>query len=165
MPVDRLIECLLDGQVDFVVIGGLAAVLHGSTLVTRDVDICIPLGAESLLGLQEALRPLNPRVRAGSELIPLILDAPQASKLKNLYILTDEGRLDCLGSVAGVGEFAAVARESIEIDIAGRRCRLLGIEALIRAKEATDRPHDRETVIQLRAIQERSRGGGSPSAD
>lgn len=159
MVSDPLIESLLDGGVDFVVIGGVAAVLHGSTLLTRDLDICIPLGFESLLKLQAALKPMNPRVRAGADWVPLEIDAARAEQLKNLYISTDEGRLDCLGLVTGVGDYAAALRESVEINLGRQPFRVLGIDALIRSKEAAGRPHDLEAVIQLKAIQEQ--GGAS----
>lgn len=155
MASDRLLECLLAGGVDFVIIGGVAAVLHGVTLTTRDLDVCVPLGAESLLKLQSALEPLHPRVRAGADWVPLKIDRARADEIKNLYISTDEGRLDCLGFVTGVGDFAAVHRESVDVDLGGRACRVLGIGALIRSKESAGRPHDQEAVIQLKAIQER----------
>jgi predicted nucleotidyltransferase len=155
MSTDRLLEHLLEADMQFVIVGGVAAVLHGSTLLTRDLDICIPLGSPSILRLQTALRPLNPRIRAGSDLVPLDLDDDKAGAVKNLYITTDEGRLDCLGSIQGIGGFEAVYDESVELDLEGRACRVLGLEALIRAKEATGRPHDLETVIQLKALRER----------
>jgi predicted nucleotidyltransferase len=155
VSTDRLLESLLGADVQFVIIGGVAAVLHGSTLLTRDLDICIPLGSESLLCLQVALKELNPRIRAGSDFIPLELDEPAAAAVKNIYITTDEGRLDCLGFVDGVGDFAKVLRESVELNLGGFSCHVLGLEALIRAKEAVGRPHDLQTVVQLKALKER----------
>lgn len=155
MNPDRLLSRLVDGGIPFVIVGGVAAVLHGSTLLTRDLDICVPLGSENILRLQSALAELHPRVRAGSGWIPLALDPAQAAAVRNLYIQTDEGRLDCLGAVAGVGEFAAVLAESVELRLESSTCRVIGLDALIRAKETTARPHDLETVIQLKAIRER----------
>jgi hypothetical protein len=159
VPTDRLLEKLLGGDVQFVVIGGVAAVLHGSTLLTRDLDICIPLGSESVLRIQAALKDLHPRIRAGSDVVSLELDEPSAAAVKNLYITTDEGRLDCLGFVDGVGDFGQVLRESVELDLGGFSCHVLGIQALIRSKEALGRPHDQQTVVQLKALRER---GGEP---
>jgi len=155
MSTDRLLEALLESSVPFVIVGGVAAVLHGSTLLTRDLDICISLGSRNILGLQAALKPLNPRIRAGADLVPMALDEAKANAVKNLHITTDEGRLDCLGSIKGIGDFEAVHDESVEFDLEGRACRVLGLGALIRSKEATGRPHDLETVVQLRAIRER----------
>jgi len=155
VATDRLLDALLVGEVDFVIVGGVAAVLHGSTLLTRDLDICIPLGASNLLRLQSALRELHPRVRAGAGVIPLDLDEAHAAALKNLYVTTDDGRLDCLGQVAGIGGFDDVLALSESVDLGGRSCRVLGIDGLIRAKEAMGRPHDLVTVAQLKAIREK----------
>ena len=155
MNPDRLLSRLVAAEIPFVIIGGLAAVLHGSTLLTRDLDICIPLGADRILRLQAALTDLHPRVRAGAAWIPLTLDPAQAAAVRNLYIQTDEGRLDCLGDVAGVGDFSAVLAQSVELTLDAFSCRVLGLDALIRAKEATSRPHDLETLVQLKAIRER----------
>jgi hypothetical protein len=159
---DRLLECLLEGGVEFVIIGGVASVLHGSTLVTRDLDVCIPLGSASLLRIQEALRELNPRVRAGSGWLPLNLDESKAASLKNIYITTDAGRLDCLGFVEGVGDYDSTRRESIEIDLGDYSCRVLNLDALIRSKEALGRPHDVQALVQLKALRERQEDGEGP---
>ena len=74
--------------------------------------------------------------------------------LKNLYLDTDDGRLDCLGTVLGIGGFAEVKRRSVEIELPFGRCRILALDALIEAKTAMGRPHDKEAVLQLTAIRE-----------
>ena len=157
MATDRLLDALLSGDVDFVIVGGVAAVLHGSTLLTRDLDICIPLGASSLLRLQSMLRELHPRVRTGAGFIPLDLDEVHAAGLRNLYVTTDDGRLDCLGQVAGIGGYDEVLALSESVELGSRSCRVLGIDGLIRAKEAMGRPHDLVTVVQLMALREKGR--------
>ena len=157
MATDRLLDALLSGDVDFVIVGGVAAVLHGSTLLTRDLDICIPLGASSLLRLQSALRELHPRVRAGAGFIPLDLDEVHAAGLRNLYVTTDDGRLDCLGQVAGIGGYDEVLALSESVALGSWSCHVLGIDGLIRAKEAMGRPHDLVTVVQLMALREKGR--------
>jgi hypothetical protein len=151
-----LLESLLESDVAFVLIGGMAAVAHGSSLLTRDLDICVPLDAATFLRVQSALLPHHPRVRAGRDRIPLNLDAESARHLKNLYILTDQGNLDCLGEVAGIGNYDAALRQSVEIVVSGRVCRVLGLEALIRAKETLGRPRDLLALKELRAILERT---------
>jgi hypothetical protein len=157
VSTDRLLENLHGAKVDFVIIGGVAAVLHGSTLLTRDLDICVPVGSESLLRLQAALQGLNPRIRAGSDFIPLELGESKAAAVKNPHITTDEGRLDCIGFVDGVGDYSDVLQQSMELDLGRFSCRVLGLDALIRAKESAGRPHDLQTIVQLRALQERDR--------
>ena len=131
------------------------SVLHGSTLLTRDLDICLPMDWAGLSRLQDSLRELNPRLRAGAGWIPLELDEAKAKSVKNLYITTDEGRLDCLGRVEGVGDFEAARRESVEMALGEGTCSVLGLDALIRSKEALGRPHDLEALVQLKAIREK----------
>ena len=76
--------------------------------------------------------------------------------LRNLYLDTDYGQLDCLSEVAGVGDYEAAEAESIEVELDSGPCRILTLDALIRAKEAMGRPRDIEAAVQLRAIREKS---------
>jgi hypothetical protein len=152
--LNNLLERLVHHQVDFVVVGGYAAVAHGSTLVTLDVDICCAFTGRNLLKLQGAIRDLHPVHRMTPKRLPLALTARSCKGLKNLYLDTDEGQLDCLGTVLGIGAFPEVKRRSVEIELPFGHCRLLAIDALIEAKEAMGRPKDKESVLQLKAIQE-----------
>jgi hypothetical protein len=86
---------------------------------------------------------------------PLALTPEGGVGLQNLYLATDWGQLGCLGSIQGVGGFEEVAAQSISITLPSGPCRVLGIDALIRAKEAMGRDRDREAVLQLLAIRER----------
>jgi hypothetical protein len=72
-----------------------------------------------------------------------------------LHLNTDLGPLDCLSSVLGVGDFDEVKRHSIELSLPIGPCPVLDIDALIAAKAATNRTHDRMTILQLKAIKER----------
>jgi hypothetical protein len=152
--LSELTRRLVAAQVEFVLIGGFAAVAHGATLVTRDVDICCKFSEENLSRVQKALSGLHPVHRSRPDL-PLDLTKEQCTLLKNLYLKTDLGVLDCLGEVLGIGDFDAVLRQSVEVELPFGLCRILDIDGLIRAKEAMDRDHDRITVRQLREIKKR----------
>ena len=89
---------------------------------------------------------------------PLRLTAENCVGLRNLYLDTDWGQLDCLGEILGVGSYPDVADHSVPVELSGGPCRILAIDALIRAKEAMGRQRDREAVLQLRAIREREQG-------
>jgi len=141
-----------------VVVGGFAAVAHGVTLLTQDIDVCCPVTADNLMRLQAALADLHPVHRMPPERPPLRLTPETATEFRNLYLETDWGQLDCLGEILGVGDYDRVLAQSIEIQLAGGPCRILSIDALIQAKQAMGRDKDRETIVQLRAIQERTRG-------
>ena len=58
--LNSLLQRLSDAGIEFVVVGGVAAVLHGSSMVTRDLDVCAPLSGTTLEKLREALSDLHP---------------------------------------------------------------------------------------------------------
>ena len=152
---DDLIPRLIQADVEFVVVGGLAAAFHGATLVTQDMDICCEFSVGNLMRLQAAIADLHPVHRMPPAHPPLTLKPDCCQGLKNLYLDSDYGQLDCLGSIAGVGDFAEVKRNSIELELPAGVCRVLSLDALIRSKEALDQPRDREALRQLKAIRER----------
>jgi hypothetical protein len=139
-------------KVEYVIIGGFAAILHGGTIVTEDVDICCRFTSGNLLRLQKAFSGFHPVHRITPKRLPLRLTAKNCRGLKNLYIETDWGVVDCLGEVLGIGDYAAVRKESVVVKLPFGSCRVLSLDALIKSKEAMNRPRDREAVIQLRAI-------------
>jgi hypothetical protein len=108
--------------------------------------------------IQTALANLHPVHRSKPDL-PLALTPEQCANLKNLYLKTDLGMVDCLGEVLGVGDFESVLQHSIELELPFGNCQILGLDALILAKEAMNRDHDRFTARQLREIQRRQQPG------
>lgn len=162
--VEALLGRLAGQNVEFVVIGGICNVLHGATLVTKDVDVCCRFAPDNLRRLEAALKPLKPVHRQTPAKIPFELTEDLLVRLKNLYLKTELGVIDCLGEVAGIGDFDAVFRESVPVRFAFGECRMLSLDALIRSKEAVGREQDRIAVRQLRAIKERleGRGGTAP---
>jgi hypothetical protein len=155
VELNRLIERLCDANIDFVVVGGFAGMLHGSTLVTRDLDVCAILSSENLGRLREAFRDLQPRHRFTPQRLSFLDNPEPGIGLNNLYLETELGPIDLLGSVKGVGDFERVRAASIEIELFGRPCRVISIEALIEAKQAMGRDKDMIAVKELRAILER----------
>jgi hypothetical protein len=101
--------------------------------------------------IQKAFDGLHPTHRTRPDL-PLKLTPEQCADLKNLYLKTDLGIVDCLSEVLGVGNFEAVLKNSIEVELPYGKCRILDIETLIHAKEAMNRDHDRITVKYLKEI-------------
>ncbi|MBA4147791.1 MAG: hypothetical protein H0X66_06715 [Verrucomicrobia bacterium] len=149
--LSELLRRLILAEVEFVLVGGFAAVSHGVTLVTRDVDICCRFSEANLMRIQEAFKDLHPVHRLRPDL-PLQLTPEQCVTLKNLYVKTDLGIVDCLGEILGVGGFEKVLKDSIEVTLPFGKCRILAIDALIRAKEAMNRDHDIITVKHLKVI-------------
>lgn len=154
VQLNRLIERLCDANIDFVVVGGFAGMLHGSTLVTRDLDVCTILSPDAIARLREIFRDLRPRHRFTSQKLSFLDNPDPGTALNNLYLETELGPVDLLDSIKGVGDFERVRRASIEIELFGRRCRVISVEDLIAAKEAMGRDKDMIAVKELRAIME-----------
>ena len=156
---EELLERLRAHQVEFVIIGGLCGVIHGVPMVTQDVDICCRLGAENLRRLEEAVKDLHPVHRMTTNHLPFELDDRLCRDLKNVYLRTDLGVLDCLGEVTGVGSYDDALRQSVPC-LSGR-FRMLNMEAILAAKAATGRRRDLEAIHWLRVIQEKKQPSGS----
>src|SRR5512140_2359940 len=154
--LSQILERLNRAEVEYVVVGGMAAVFHGVPLVTRDIDICLPLTRENLVRLEAALQGLHPVHRETPQSLPFSVAADFARGLKNIYLRTDWGVLDCLGEVKGLGDFEIVLRRSIPLHLPIGLCRVLNLEALIDAKSAMDRPQDKLALIHLKHIQQKN---------
>jgi hypothetical protein len=152
-----LLKRLNDHQVKYVLVGGIACVVHGSQIVTQDIDICAPLTLENLSGLLRALEDLHPRFRTARDLRPLPGEPAKLEGFKNLYLVTDIGQLDVLSGITGVGDHSEVDRHTIQVDLEGTPCRVLDLDTLITAKKAMNSPKDRQAAIELEAIRERLR--------
>jgi hypothetical protein len=152
--LDQLLERLLKADVEFVLVGGLAAAIHGSSLNTSDVDVCCRFTEANLMRIQRAFADLHPVHRMRPDM-PLALTSEQCAQLKNLYIKTDLGVVDCLGEVLAVGDFEEALRHSIEVKLPIGTIRILDVDTLIKAKEAMARPHDLIAVQHLKALKTR----------
>jgi len=158
-PTLQLLKRLNDAGVEYVVIGGVAAVLHGAELTTKDVDICTPLQGANLKCIFNAVDPLNPRVRMRPDLMKVPEHVWQMPDLKNLYLLTDLGIIDMLGDVPGVGDYNQVREHSEPADFGeGVAGRLLSLDALILAKRAAGRPKDLEHLRNLEVVRNEKKG-------
>jgi hypothetical protein len=147
-----LIERLIKAKVDFVIIGGFAGVVHGCTYVTQDMDICCDFTPENLLRLQKAISDFHPVHRMTPKRRKLHLTKENCKTLKNLYLDTDIGQLDCISFVDGVGDYQHTKSASGLVKVETLRLPVLTLDALIKAKKAMNRPRDRFAVTQLQAV-------------
>jgi hypothetical protein len=150
-----ILKQLIAAKVEFSLIGGQASRHYGVSLVTEDVDVCARFTPENLRRIENALRDFHPRHRLTANKLPLELTDELCQRLKNLYLTTDLGILDCLGEVKGIGDFDAVLQQSELKDFPFGSFHVLKIDALIQAKNAVGRPHDLIAVAQLKAIKEK----------
>ena len=149
---ETLLRLLADHQIPFVVVGGYSAMLHGSALMTRDVDVVCPMTPDVLTELQQALAPHAPVHRMHPDRPPFTAEQASGGEWNNLYLSTDLGVLDCLGEIRGIGDFDACLARSIALDLGSFEIRVLSLDALIEAKRAMGRPRDLHTAEELEAI-------------
>ena len=152
--------------VRYVLIGGLAAVLHGSPLPTLDVDICPLREPANLERLAAALKELDARVRTPDS--PEGLAFPrEGTFLGNVQLLnlqTRFGELDLSFLPAGTEGFPDLVLHAVEMTIHGSKVAVAALEDVIRSKEAANRPKDQRTLPVLRQLLEeikKQQGGGS----
>lgn len=156
--LNQLLQRLCDADVDFVIVGGFAAMLHGSSMLTRDLDVCAILTDSSVAKLRAAFRDMHPVHRLTPQRLSF-LDTPDPGvPLKNIYLETDLGPLDVLGSIAGIESFEALRKNAVRFDLFGRHVHVISRQDLITAKEALGRPKDLIVAQELRAILEKTDG-------
>ena len=134
-------------QVEFVIIGGFCGIMHGVSLVTKDLDVCCSFTLANLRRIEAAVKDLSPFHRLTANKLPLELTDELCGRLRNLY-------LDCLSEVKGVGSYKDTLRRSVVCKLSYGEFRLLDLDALIASKEAMGREHDKAAVRQLRGIKE-----------
>ena len=152
-PVAGL-RTLVDHDVRFVVIGGFAAALRGSPMMTGDVDICPARHDGNLDRLAEALRSLNARLRGAPADVPFVLDGRTLEAGDHFTFATDTGPIDCLGAPAGTDGFVDLDASASDEDLDGLVVRVASLDDLIRMKRAADRPQDRIAIEWLSALRD-----------
>ncbi len=130
-PVDPegLFAALHKGNIDYVLIGAFAAVLHGSPLPTMDLDICPKDNEANLAALAEILKT-------------------------NQF-----GRVDVIKEPSGTKGFADLNRDAVTLDIDGIPVRVASLRDIIRSKQASGRETDLAQLPVLRKLLERSEQG------
>jgi len=138
--------------VRFVVIGGLAMVLHGSDHVTGDIDVSIARDVVNFGAIVQALDPFHPRLRGAPLGIPFFWDVRTLQTCINLTLTTDLGKLDLLGEPVGAPPFEVLWQHAEIGDIGGVSVRFACLEDLIAMKRAANRPQDQRHVAELQAL-------------
>lgn len=144
---EAILRALADAEVDFIVVGGVAAVLHGAPVTTFDLDVVYSRARRNLIRLETTLRAMEAVYREKPQV------APTASLLDSSghhLLMTRFGPLDLLGSTTG-GGFDELAPHTQEVNLGeGARVRVLDLPTLIRMKEALGRDRDRAVLPILR---------------
>ena len=152
---ERILEVLAAHDVDYIMIGGLAAAVHGSDLVTGDLDITPATGDENLARLSRALDELDARIRTDTKPdgLPFAHDARSLGRAAVWNLVTNAGDLDLAMMPSGTQGYDDLRRDAIAIKILGVPTRVAALADVIRSKEAAGREKDRAALPMLRRLQ------------
>lgn len=158
---ERILAALSDAEVRYVLIGGMAAILHGDAGVTIDLDVAPAFDPDNLERLATALRSLGARIRAEGSPEGVPFDCSGAF-LRNLgrdavlNLTTQAGDVDVAFTPTGTQGFGDLKRDAVSIDAAGATILVASLADIIRSKAAADREKDRRALPRLRALLERT---------
>jgi hypothetical protein len=146
------LRALTRGEVDFVVVGGIAAVLHGSSTLTTDLDIMFAPAAENLERLGAVLVALEARLRDVEDDLPFVPDAGTLRRIELLTLSTKEGALDLLRAPSGAPSYGILRRRAERYDLGGFEVLVASIEDLIAMKHSAGRLKDLAAIEELEVI-------------
>ena len=154
-----VVRLLADADIEFIVIGGLAAIAHGAGRLTYDVDVVYRRTRENMQRLVEAFAPVQPYLRGAPPGLPFKLDLATLRNGLNFTLITTLGQVDLLGEVAGDGTYDALLPHSESHDVFGVAVPCVNLEKLIALKRAAGRPKDFESIAELEAIRQERLSG------
>jgi hypothetical protein len=152
LDTEGFLRLLNERRVEYVVIGGLAMIAHGSAYITKDMDICYGRSPGNLGAVATAFASIHPYLRGVPPGLPFHFDAPTIQAGLNFTLVTDLGDIDLLGEVSGVGGYEEALAQSVEKEIFGYSVRVLSIESLIASKKAAGRLKDRNHILELEEL-------------
>ena len=157
LEAEVLFACLDRHRVKYVLIGGLAAVLHGSPLPTLDADICPSTDPDNLERLAAALEELDARIRTPDAIdgVAFPRDAAFLGRITLLNLVTQAGDLDLAFTPAGTAGFPDLSERAIPMIIQGVTVPVAALDDVIRSKQAANRPKDHRALpVLLQLLEE-----------
>ena len=150
----RLFDVLNRHRVTYILIGGLAAIFHGSPFPTEDADITPKASRANLTCLAAALNELNARIRTESvpEGLSFTCTAEGLAAAQTWNLVTDAGDLDISFQPSGTRGYADLHRDAISADIYDVIVQIAALSDIIRSKQAANRPKDQRVLPTLREI-------------
>jgi hypothetical protein len=148
LQLEPLLGALERQGVDFVVVGGVAGLAHGSAYPTYDFDIAYSRDEANLRRLATALADIGVRLRGAPPDLPFQADARTLANGANFTFDTEFGSFDILGDVAGVKSYESLRRKSKLKRLAGVEVRVASLDDLIAMKRAANRVKDRLMVLE-----------------
>lgn len=150
----ELIHTLVDSDVEFIIIGGVAARANGSARFTEVLDVAYRRTPKNIRRLVAALEHHKPYLRGAPPGLPFKWDERTIQRGLNFTLMTNLGSIDFLGEVTGGGSYDDLLPHTTMLEVFGKNCRCLNLATLIRVKRAAGCPKDFEVIAELEAILE-----------
>lgn len=158
----QLLHVLVNARVEFVLVGGMAALVHGVTRLTEDLDIVYRRTQDNIDRLASALSPHQPYLRGAPPNLPFRWDSKTIERGLNFTLDTALGQIDLLGEIPGAGTYDQLIPHCIEVEIFNMRCLVIGLERLIHAKRASGRRKDLDALAELELLRDRLTNSDKP---
>jgi len=149
-----LVRALVDGGVDFVIVGGVAVVLQAMPRFTKDLDICYSTAADNLDALGGVLVGLAARLRGIPEMTAFVPDARTLRQTQIMCLTTPMGDIDLLVKPDGAPDYDTLRERASVMELGGRTVRVASIEDMLAMKRAAGRPQDLADVESLEVARE-----------
>jgi predicted nucleotidyltransferase len=158
LDIQAILRELVEGGVEFLLIGGLAVGYHGHIRATKDVDVVPASNRDNLERLAEVLKDLDARVEGAEEFaedeMPDPLDPDTLELGGNWVLATRLGRLDVMQWIGDHPLWEDLSPGSIEDSVGGLPIKVVGYDDLVRLKELAGRPEDLADLQRLREARE-----------
>jgi hypothetical protein len=154
LGIGRLLGALANGNIDFILVGGVAGAAHGAARATYDVDVVYSRTAENIERLVATLAPLQPYLRGAPPGLPFSWDALTVTAGLNFTLTTAVGDLDLLGQIVGGGSYQDLIAHTQRIHVFDIDCLVITLDKLIAVKRAAGRQKDIEAIAELEVIAE-----------
>ena len=152
-----ILEAFNAAAAEYIIVGGLAATVHGSARLTQDVDFVYARDGDNLKRLVKALTSHEPYLRGAPPGLPFEWSTATLQRGLNFTLTTTLGDIDLLGEIVGGDDFHTLLPHTLDVELFGCRCRCLNLPALIRTKRAAGRPKDLEALAELEVLLEEQR--------
>lgn len=154
---EEIVERLAAQHVEYIVVGGMSAVIHGAGIVTQDIDLCFRRTPQNIARIVAALAPLKPRLRDFPPDLPFFFDERTIQLGTNFTFNIRDETIDLLSEMDAIGGYDQVIGDAETVEIAGHSVKVLSLEKLIQTKTAANRPKDLFALPVLQATLEMKR--------
>jgi len=156
----QLLERLVESEVRFVLIGGLAVNAWGYIRATRDIDLVPDPSRENLERLDEVLKDLGGKVDVDGRLLDADAVSPFLRTGDRTLVITDLGRVDILQGLPQIPAFSALEAEATDVDMDDLVVRVCSLRHLVEMKRASERPRDKDDLEALESARNGADEGG-----